>query len=1296
MSADEDPDDFVHRAEYKRRQLLDNNVVLDVAEFVSDIVLKLPPNYSELVTTIEQELDSLSLSDLQGKLRAFYQRKVVSVPREAAALAARAPPVSSVKPSVTSAGGLKCSHCNKLGHTVAKCWSKHGKPDDWTPKKKVFGRHRKGSEHKSGGDASGINIGFMAVADTSTTGLPAPKVEDWVLDSGASAHMTGSPIGLINVSPLNVPVTAMNNSVATATCTGDLPCTIDGLDVTLYGVIVVPAMGAINLLSLGMASARGVEFTFLADRCNVHVGGINFIPTKKSGLWTLPIIRNLGGHSALIGVDINVLHRRFGHVNHQALSRLASRLDVPVSGTPVDCVSCELGKSRRTPVVKFSDAPVTEPLTLLHTDFMGPNPVMSLGGSRYAQIVIDNATRVATVSMHKNKSAESACAGLDYFIANVPLPGMNHKVGSIRTDCGGEFSGAFSVRCNELNIKRQFSPAHTQQINGVAERALQTITQRASTIMHHGKLSDNLWGEAINTACYLTNRAPHSALGGITPIEALCGVAPAIDHLYTPGCLALIHIEKSLRHGKLDARAAPGIFVGYAVNKPTGTLRVYNPATKRVVESFHVKICDNILYSDWQRERAGATPDSYDSDDSDSTGLDCLAWPLASAPVVVPPAAPAAPAAAAPLIAPDLALPPPPAVAAVAPPLITVLPPPVTASVVAPPRRKQRATPAPAAAPATPNTTRSGAVYERTGAAHSTAKLAVAELDDVMPGLVDDDCDDVMTRQFDGPFYNVTAATDAAPLFAFMSVNGEPTSYGAAMASPDADEWQGAMDNEVDSLESTGTWREEEASPECNIINTQWVFKVKKNSEGVVVKYKARVVAQGNNQVYGVDFSETFAPVAAITTVRTLLAVSAALGYYVHQIDYDTAYLNAPIEEEVWVRPPPGYKKYSATGKPLVYKLLRSLYGLKQSGRNWNNMLNDWLIKFGFERSAVDTCLYIYTDSDGTVLYVIVYVDDLIPSSGSLDLIQRFKASVAADFKIKDLGQLEHFLGIHINYDRLTKQVTLDQTAYINGIIHKFGFADCTPITSPASVEPLSISMAASTAADIAFMETVPYRSAVGSLLYAAVVSRPDISNSVREVSRFLHRPGPAHWNAVSQIFKYLKKTVNFKLAYNLDTSEPTLSGYCDADLAGDIDGRKSTTGYIFMFGGAPLSWRSSLQPTVALSSTEAEYMALTEATNEAISLRQLLADLHMPFVLAAPTVIYEDNQGAIKLASNPIHHRRTKHIDIKYHHIRHHIINGTIKLVYINTAHQLADSLTKRVNGAKLRILTLAIFVEG
>jgi hypothetical protein len=528
----------------------------------------------------------------------------------------------------------------------------------------------------------------------------------------------------------------------------------------------------------------------------------------------------------------------------------------------------------------------------------------------------------------------------------------------------------------------------------------------------------------------------------------------------------------------------------------------------------------------------------------------------------------------------------------------------------------------------------------------------------------------------------------------------DPTSWREALESPDADKWQQAVHEEMTSLVNMHTWDVVELPEGRRAIGTKWVFKTKTNSAGEVVRYKARLVVQGFTQVEGIDYFETYAPVANITTVRTLLAAATAMDWELQQMDVDTAFLNAPVEEEIYTAMPPGYQEYSPSGEQLVYKLRRSLYGLKQAPKNWNSVLNQWLVDdFGFQRSAVDTCLYTFS-LDQDLLVLLVYVDDLILASTTSALLQDFKTAISSRFNIKDLGELEYFLGVRVTRDRPNRRLLLDQTVYIKTMLEKFNMADSRPVVTPAAEEPLVKTMAAATPEDKIFMAGVPYRQAVGSLLYAAVVSRPDISNSVREVSRFMQDPGRAHWRAVLRILRYLKGTAHFRLSYDFsetlvqELEQLELEGFCDADHAGDIDTRKSTTGYVFMLGGAAISWSSRLQPTVAISSTEAEYMALTEGVNEAIYLRQLLEDLHLP--QNQPTIIHEDNQGALKLASNPMHHRRTKHIAVRYHHIRHHVERGTVKLVYINTTGQLADSLTKGVESKALRTLTSKVFVEA
>jgi hypothetical protein len=338
------------------------------------------------------------------------------------------------------------------------------------------------------------------------------------------------------------------------------------------------------------------------------------------------------------------------------------------------------------------------------------------------------------------------------------------------------------------------------------------------------------------------------------------------------------------------------------------------------------------------------------------------------------------------------------------------------------------------------------------------------------------------------------------------------------------------------------------------------------------------------------------------------------------------------------------------------------------------------------------------------VLAVLLYVDDLIIASDTTSLIADFKAAISGNFNMKDLGDLEFFVGVRVSRDRATKTIYLDQTAYLERVLARYNMAECNALALPATaMTSLTAAMSPSTAADIAAMAGVRYRSAVGSLLYAAVCTRPDISNAVRNCAKFMQNPGVGHVAAVKRILRYLKGTTGYKLTFSFGGNgggssiggdgAAALIGYCDADWAGDTDTRRSCTGYLFMVGGAAVSWSSRLQPTVAQSSCEAEYMALTAASNDQSFLLQLFADLHQPRAL--PAVIFEDNTGAIHLAQRPQLHRRTKHIDVRYHVIRDRIADGILQLNYIATAEQLADALTKNVDLAAFRRLVEIIFTE-
>jgi hypothetical protein len=500
----------------------------------------------------------------------------------------------------------------------------------------------------------------------------------------------------------------------------------------------------------------------------------------------------------------------------------------------------------------------------------------------------------------------------------------------------------------------------------------------------------------------------------------------------------------------------------------------------------------------------------------------------------------------------------------------------------------------------------------------------------------------------------------------------DPLNVCEAMRSEDASKWEAAMQEEYDSLMANGTWELTPLPKGRKSVGCKWVFRTKKDALGDVIRHKARLVAKGFSQVAGVDFLETFAPVAKFNTIRCILALGAALDLEIHQMDVQTAFLNGELEEDIYMSQPHGFEEKDF--EHLVCKLKKSLYGLKQSPRAWYQRIDSFFTKEGFTRSEADHSLYIKQTSE-YLLIVLIYVDDLIILASLLEKLAWLKAKLNAEFKMSDLGELMYCLGVEFKRDRKARTITMSQKKYIKEVLKRFNMEECKPIGTPLDVNAKLLKLSVEEFEALASeMEGVPYKSGVGSLMYAMVATRADLAFAVSMVSQFMSRAGPTHWSAVKRIMRYLQSTMDYKLC--LGGKDITLRGYCDADWAGDANERRSTTGYVFYVGDGAISWNCRRQPTIALSTTEAEYMATSQSTKEAIWLRKLLADVG--FVQEGATTIMCDNQGCIALAKNPTHHSRTKHIDVQHHFIREKLESEEIRLEYCPTEDMVADVLTK------------------
>ena len=365
-----------------------------------------------------------------------------------------------------------------------------------------------------------------------------------------------------------------------------------------------------------------------------------------------------------------------------------------------------------------------------------------------------------------------------------------------------------------------------------------------------------------------------------------------------------------------------------------------------------------------------------------------------------------------------------------------------------------------------------------------------------------------------------------------------------------------------------------------------------------------------------------------------------------------------------------------------VCKLKKSLYGLKQSPRQWYKRFDSFMISHGFERSQYDSCVYIKF-VDGSPIYLLLYVDDMLIAAKSKKEITTLKAHLSSEFEMKDLGAAKKILGMEITRNRDSRVLFLSQQNYIKKVLHRFNMHDAKSVSTPIAPHfKLSASQYPVSDEDVEYMSRVPYSSAAGSLMYAMVCSRPDLSYAMSLVSRYMANPGKKHWKAVQWIFRYLRGIS--KACLKFGRTGGGLVGYVDSDFAADLDKRGSLTGYVFTVGGCAISWKATLQDVPAQSTTEAEYMAIHEACKESVWLKGLFAELCGD---DSCIQLFCDSQSAIYLTKDQMFHERTNHIDIKYHYVRHVVAQDKLKVCKISTHDNPADMMTKPVPVAKFEL---------
>jgi Reverse transcriptase (RNA-dependent DNA polymerase)/gag-polypeptide of LTR copia-type len=1022
-------------------------------------------------------------------------------------------------------------------------------------------------------------------------------------------------------------------------------------------------------------------------------------------------------------------HRRFGHIGAEKLrhlhkvTKLKEKILIPSEIPP--CEVCRIAKMRNR-VTKTLSPWKADKLAMASVDACGPLP-KSLRGNRYFGQIVDSATR--RVWSLCARTRDDLVVKLRAWKVRVEKD-AGHSITSVRVDNAAELRSLLTDWANSEGIHYEPTVAHQHNQNGVAEKSIQTAENDARALLQDSGLPIEFWDESVEHGTYLRNRSmcgPKKNGVRHTPIGAYTGEPPEVDHIRPFGvkCYSWVNRESLPKHGRTDKLMVPGrvcVFMGYS-EETTKQYKVYAPDLGYTIRSSVVDFVEDTIGGTIDLKIRGAYPQGTANTllDRNPVGRPKETFTLVDLPpqsqlnnfkVVIPmaqqPQAESCPS----FPEPDLGnsdqqietedLPEPGSRRSEQPKRLSnnlpvdrpvkkakrvslsdklatsargqqeypsvrvegdipnkspepLLTPPVDKSLEAPPRHANENTPEQRYLPRK----RKNPMDEE----EKLSKLAAAMIA-IYEALDQDD-------------------TEIALIAARFDLDIPiPRTYKEAVRDANyGKQWLDAIQEEILSLTANGTWTEEIQPDGANLVSTKWVFTVKTYPDGTLERFKARLVARGFSQVYGEDYTDTFAPTVRMDTMRIFLALVAAEDLECNHLDIKNAFTESSLKERIYLTPPAGVPVRDG----YVLRVLRSLYGLKQSARDWNLLLRDYLVKIGYVQSLADPCLFTLPE---TKIMILVYVDDIICAAPTKEEIAGFYSKLQERFKSKNLGGISKVLGIRTTRNRKTKTIYLDQEQYLERVLKRYGItaekhkAKKIPLADYSQLRPAR--------PDDKRVDVTLYQQMIGHLMYAMVHTRPDIAFALGKLSQHLTDPAEHHMAALKNLMRYLRSTIRYRLKYSRG-GNPRLVMHSDADWAGQRSDRKSTSGSVGLLCNCAVTWASKVQRSVATSSTESEYLSMSMTAKMSQWIAQVLRDMGYPEYIGrspaqvdirgreiASVDIRGDNQGAIALVKNPHLHERSKHIDICYHHIRDLAERGKITVTYIPTYEMIADGLTK------------------
>ncbi|KAJ4751619.1 Retroelement pol polyprotein-like [Rhynchospora pubera] len=1163
-----------------------------------------------------------------------------------------------------------CTHCNKPGHEVSRCFEIIGYPEGWG--RGGRGTRGRGGKGRGRGRMSAHAVHapeiqsavsdtvmqpkipglsdvqlqqIMAILQNSNHGASSDAAEKlqgnltntaWLVDSGASHHMTGNFECLRNVHKILPSSVVLPNGGQTSVELEGSVYLCGGL--ILKRVLYVPCLNC-NLISVSeLLKDNNCFATFTHGLCVVQdlisrmlIG----VGEMKDGIYYYHAVTPVQANCAMKQKNSMLWHRRMGHPSMYVTNLLAGVNDDGCNFKSV-CEICLQAKQTRD-VFPVSQNKVAAVFDLIHCDVWGPYRVASKCGAHYFLTIVDDFTRSVWVYLMAEKK-ETAELLMNF--CKMVKTQFGKVVKCVRSDNGLEFKSERIMQFySEHGILCQTSCVYTPQQNGRVERKHRHILNVARALRFQAQLPLEFWGECVLTAAYLINRTPTRVLENKTPYQMLFGKPPTYAQVRVFGCLCYIS-NKPHTSDKFEARSKKCIFVGYPFGKKGW--RVFDMETSNFIVSRDVKFCEDVFpYAQQNSDSVHESVRKMMTIESgvcvdDNLSVDCLVENRelgergsnsediqANEEVIV--------------VEEDQGE-----------------------------NESQRASTL-------------DIPVAQTAARQQRVRRAPDRLKDFIcyTARVDSSRSHPEHIELQGTRYPISRYISSdkfsvkhRAFLAAVTKEREPRHYGEAVKSKN---WRDAMQNEIDALERNETWILEDLPPNKSAIGCKWVYRIKYHADGRVERYKARLVDLGNKQVEGIDYTETFAPVAKMVSVRAFLAVAAIKGWALHQMDVQNAFLHGDLHEEVYMWLPQGFT-HTHPGK--VCRLKKSIYGLRQAPRMWFSKLATALEVYGFVQSRADYSLFTWRKGNA-FLAILVYVDDLVIAGNSESTIGAFKQYTSSVFHIKDLGQLKYFLGIEIA--RGPSGLFLCQRKYVLDILAECGLLGAKPTATPMEQNHRLAELVSDKLKD-----PEKYRRLVGRLIYLTI-TRPELCYSVHVLAQFMQDPLQAHYDAALRVVRFLKGNPGQGILLRAD-GNLQINAYCDSDWASCPLTRRSLTGYFVMLGNSPISWKTKKQQTVSRSSAEAEYRSMANATSELLWLKSFLNSLDVNH--STPMKLFCDSQAALHIATNPVFHERTKHIELDCHFVRDQLRAGCIAAAYTRSSEQLADIFTKALGKQQFHYL--------